>query len=189
MELKQWLYNHGDECAWNTGGWIKCQCGKSVSTTTANGYTSTASVAADVTFNDSNIVFSCNGHAGVYSWNSNPTRRQRAGFSVNTNLGTKKTLKMSISLYSRLRVITSNNLQACFRTGAENGNSTSINTATILQKGAINVNTGLEFILGDLEPYLVLGNNYSVPSVGSTTSAVSDANFNCNSTITEIWLE
>lgn len=67
--------------------------------------------------------------------------------------------------------------------------STSIDTATILQKGAINANNGLEFILGDLEPYLVLGNNYSVPSVGSTTSAVSDANFNCNSTITEIWLE
>lgn len=189
VELKQWLYNHGDECAWNTGGWIKCQCGKSISTVTANGYTSTASVAADVTFNNSGIDFSCNGHAGVYSWNSNPTRRQRAGFSVNTNLGTKKTLKMSIFLYSRLRVITSNNLQACFRTGAENGNGTSINTTTILQKGAINANNGLEFILGDLEPYLVLGNNYSVPSVGSTTSAISDANFNCNSTITEIWLE
>ena len=190
VQLRQWLYNHGDECSWNTGGWIKCQCGKSISTSIANGHTSTASVAADVVFGNSSIDFSCYGHAGVYSWTSNQiTRRKRAGFSVNTNFGTKKTLKKSISLCSRLRVITSNNLQACFRTGAENVSSTSIDTATILQKGAINANNGLEFILGDLEPYLVLGNNYSVPSVGSTTSAVSDANFNCNSTITEIWLE
>lgn len=189
VELKQWLYKNGDQCVWNTGGWMKCQCGKSISTTTANGYTSTASVDADVTFSDRSIDFSCYGHAGVYSWNSNPTRRQRAGFSVNTNFGTKKTLNMLTSLYSRLRVITPNNLQACFRTGTENGSSTSINTATILQKGSINANNGLELTLGDLESYLVLGNNYSVSSVGSTTSAVSDANFNCNSTITEIWLE
>jgi len=25
VELKQWLYKDGDECVWNTGGWMKCK--------------------------------------------------------------------------------------------------------------------------------------------------------------------
>lgn len=166
-----------------------CQVAKS---SYAASYQTPATTAnASVSLNAINISFVCNGSApcnNYYSGSDSEGRRwyyDRGAFSTTSAFGIKKQLKRSISLYKGIHVEGANSIIAAFRTGAPNNTSTNINTATILQSG--NANT-MTINIADNQPYLVLGNSYSVSRIAGTGQA-SSVSVNYNATITEIWLE
>lgn len=168
---------------------MACQVAKT--SHAASGLTLATTANASVSLNAINISFVCNGSApcnNYYSGSDSEGRRwyhTRGSFSVASAFGIKKQLKQSISLYKGIHVEGANSIIAAFRTGAPNNTSTNINTATILQSG--NANT-MTINIADNQPYLVLGNSYSVGGASGTGQSNS-VSVNYNATITEIWLE
>lgn len=193
MELKQWLYRNGDQCVWNTGGWVKGIVNSSTTPKKAQyGNTSTPSVSASVSFNSTNISYVCNGTARratgyggdsdgrYYYWSV-------GGYSLNVNFCTQNPLKIDISKYTKT-VLTSGNVSSTFRTGSANSANTSVDTATVLNKGVAN----RAINIGNARPYFVVGQSYSYGGQNSVQGrqndgeVVNSVNYNC--TITEIYL-
>lgn len=181
--MRQWLYNHGNECPWNTGGWIKCAVISHVEPIKLSTSTSTDGTAsANVAFASDRINYVCNASATV---RGSGQLYYRSALSATATFGTKSKLTRDISAYKKLMVSGSNGLTGTFRTGSENSSSTDINTATVIKSSTAN-DMGLS--LASSYPFLVLGNKYVYPSsiIGSNPGNIS-VNNGCS--ITEIWLE
>lgn len=185
VELKQWLYKNGDQCVWNTGGWMKCQCtAQNRRATYHTDYYDATGLSANVIFNADSIAVTGTASARAYSGST----YGRAGYYVSVATGTVKPLNRSIALYDRLTVTQSKNtLTAAFRTGAANDGNTAINTATIIKSGGA---ASLEIAsVMDCNPYIVLGSIASEnPVAGNGSAGFPNLNFNCNTSISEIYL-
>lgn len=180
VELKQWLYNHGDECPWNTGGWMKCIVTKIDMAAYGDYPASTAIVSVE--FAKDKIIYTYKLSApaafvsGLYYYRNN--------ISGNLAFGTKTPLTKDISLYKKLMVTNSNSILGSFRTGAANSASTAINTATVIQSGAAN---NLSLAMAKNNPYLVLGNKNEYTKYDAKPNPGS-ISINYSTDITEIYL-
>lgn len=179
MELKQWLYNHGDECAWNTGGWMVCKVENTGSL--VQGVISSTAMSS-VVMTKTSIDYKCT--LKVVSTASGGQYYSLRYTSIST-FGTKTPLTKDISSYHKLYLNDgTKGTISTFRTGTPNSGSTDIHTSTILQSIGTNIN---EISMSSNYPYLVVGNYYYMGSnyVGTTNYA---CNRNHNCTITEIYL-
>lgn len=189
VALKQWLYNRGDECIWNTGGWIRCKVENIAgSVSISYGTTHHATANADVIFNASDISFICNANSPIctgyggdanYYWGA-------PSYSVNANFGTKNPLRIDISKYTEI-ALSSGEVNASFRVGDPNGVEVAYNTPTILSNGSANrtLNIGSAF------PYIMIGASGATngqPNGWGGHAAGTFANIDCDCTITEIYL-
>ena len=192
MELKQWLYKDGDQCLWNTGGWIKYVISSNIVPKRADyGSTSTPSVSVGVTFNALNISFACNGSASRatgYGGSSDGRYYYWAvgGFNINCNLGTVNPLKIDISKYSHV-ITSSTNANLSFRTGTPNSSTISVSSATVLSNGA----SSRPINAGSAHPYVVIGASYNYGGQDSVQGRQPEGvvvSVNYNSTISQIHL-
>lgn len=182
VELKQWLYNHGNECPWNTGGWMKCSNNYKIEDAKYYSGTMTGTARANVNFLDDRISYVCEGKAlvggpgGAY---------YRAGISIESSFGTKSQLTKDISIYRKMMVSNSKGLVGTFRVGSENSAVTNISTPTIIQSATAN---NMDLAMEINQPFLVLGNKYVYkPSLGvNTTPGTLTIDNNCE--ISEIYL-
>ena len=182
VELKQWLYNHGNECPWNTGGWIKCSNNYKIEDAKYYSGTMTGTARANVNFLDDRISYVCEGKALVGSPGS---VYYRAGISIESSFGTKSQLTKNISIYRKMMVLNSKGLVGTFRVGSENSAVTNISTPTIIQSATAN---NMDLAMEINQPFLVLGNKYVYkPSLGvNTTPGTLTIDNNCE--ISEIYL-
>lgn len=204
VELKQWLYKAGDQCQWNTGGWIKCLINGATETRYANiygggvnyAYTGTAEANVDVAFNESQIVVTANGMAKAAGGVSNGTYYYcRGGMSIAVNLGTSKVL--DASAFRTLHVgSTGSDLTVSFRSGDANGDTITYQSPTVVLSGA----TGELEVNGNCQDvYLVIGCSYSLTGQGETTQhptgqhghigILQNVTYDNDAVITEIWLD
>ncbi len=186
VQMRQWLYNHGDECKHNTGGWMQCKVSAS---TTRCGYGNlSAGASGSATLTQSGILCKLTGYANV---KMNGIYYNRDGFSISVAFGTKKPLSKSISLYTELNVTETDgySIRGALRVGSENNENTTISTATILVSGTAN---GLKLALPDNHPYFVFGDSYSCNAgTGDKNNnpGLSSININRSDLLSEIWLE
>lgn len=174
------MYNHGNECSWNTGGWIVCKV-ENTGTLVHGVISSTAS--SSVVMTKTSIDYNCT--LKVVSTASGGQYYSLRYTSIST-FGTKSPLTKDISAYHKLFLNDgTKGTIVTFRAGASNSSSTDIHTATILQSIGTNIN---KISMSSNYPYLVIGNYYHMGSdyVGTTNYA---CNKNHSCTITEIWLE
>lgn len=189
VELKQWLYKNGDQCVWNTGGWIK----GAISASNPRGtYSAASGASASVTFNAKNIMYTCNGYANSGSHREGGpsegynTLFGRDGISLVATFATVKPLIKNGTKYSKVVVSGANaGLRISFRTGVANSASVNINTATILQSGSAN---GLTLNMQSGIPYIVMGAIYNTSAYSRINWDPGNVNVNYNCTITEIYL-
>ena len=204
VELKQWLYKAGDQCQWNTGGWIKCLVEKTTETRYANVYgggynyawTGTAEANADIAFSESEIDITANGAAVAHGGPSNGKYYYcRGGMSIDVNLGTSKVL--DASAFGTLHVTsTGGDLTASFRSGDANDNTITYQSPTVVLSGTageLKVNGNCKDV------FLVLGIGYSLPGQGEITQhstgqhgyngILQNVTYNNDAVIMEIWLD
>lgn len=191
VQLRQWLYNHGDQCLHNTGGWIKGLINSKVTPMNMGSWgTQTGTATANVVFNGNNITYTCYCNAPAYnrmSSSSEGTRNYgfRAGTSANSNFGITNPLKTDVSKYTKCIVNGTTAINMSFRTGVANGANTQVNTATVITSG--NANT-ITLNVPDCHPYLVLGNAAGCTTQSTIYDSATNYSFNANGTITEIYL-
>ena len=130
--------------------------------------------------------------------NLGTTHYVRGGGKVDIYVGTIHPLFKIISNYKKMGLtFTGNSPIMTIRTGTENDNSTTTNTATVLCSGT----NPMEFKLDKYNPYFVIGNTISsgyygspayssgVQAGGFAESSIKSANLEITTTIFEIWLE
>lgn len=203
VQLKQWLYRNGDECLYNTGGWMKCKVSSSADTRHAVYWlssdnsrqtTSAGRANASVDINATSIDIKCNGSSNV-SQTSAGNRYCRGATNATVSIGTIHPINHP-SAYTSLHVSGSNGQQASFRTGESNGENTDINTTVVLQK---EIADGMEIKMENaISAYLIIGNVYAYDGLGATgwghstvglTYNPGNVSYNTDATLTEIWLE
>lgn len=181
--MRQWLYNHGNECVWNTGGWMKCLIGDKVTPITLGQITHGGTSGASVDFLSDRIKYVCNINVSIYY---NEGYYYRPAVYAYATLGTKSGLVKDISAYKKMMVSNSNRLTGVFRIGSENSSSTDINTATIIQSG---VAGDMDLAMEANHPFLVLGNKYIYSQIVRAVKNPGNISVDHNCEITEIWLE
>lgn len=185
MCLRQYLYRDGDQCEWNTGGWIKCKEDAIAyigAIPNSAGPTSTGVVSKKLEFSDSSILLSGSVSANAIKSGSYYIR---GGGLVNANIGTSKPLPVSIQKYASLLIAGSNDgVKYNIRTGTINDINTTTSTATILQSGS---GDHAELALADYKPYLVIGKTLNYPAQIPTYS-IPNINDSFSAEITEIYL-
>lgn len=180
--MRQWLYNHGDECKHNTGGWIKCSNKREDKPVSTDNGVLSAKMVSSVSFLVDRIAYVCEAEmpirfsSGVY---------YRPGLVIESTLGTKSPLVKDIAAYRKMMVSNSNKLTGTFRVGAANAATTSIITATIVQSGTAN---DMNLAMETNHPFLVLGNRYTY-DVQRSGGGIQAIKLNNDCEITEIWLE
>ena len=178
--LRQYLYNHGDQCHWNTGGWIKCKedvVSRPLSTVAKSTVTQNLVLAKDRIIMSGSVIAD-----SVYA--SYDKAYARGGGLVNANIGTIKPLPVLISKYRTIKISTANNIDYNIRTGAKNDNTTTTSTATILQRSNIE---DTKLALGNYYPYIVIGKTFDY-SAALTPTDPGKLNVSFESEITEIYL-
>ena len=165
IELKQWLYKNGDQCMYNTGGWIKClntlstQQGK-VGQTNGGVYTSDCTGSkTDAKFNADSITMAGSLYSAQVKHPSTSHKYGRGGGTVETSICTVKQLTKNIQVYSKAHIIGGDSHTGrTFRVGSANSASTSLTTATILNS-AYGPSTPIASESG--YPYIVIGGRIS----------------------------
>lgn len=191
--MRQWLYKNGNQCIWNTGGWLKGQVNSSTTpVTNMVGITASGTANVGVTFNGNNILYTCYGNAPAKNGKDYEGRTYgtRAAVSGNVNFGTVSALKTDISKYTKMHVTGTNGILAAFRTGSANNANTSISTATILGSGNAN---SMNLNFRSSHPYIVLGNSFSCGTENRWSDtglnvSVDNYSYNTGGTITEIYI-
>lgn len=180
MELRQYLYNKGNECAWNTGGWIQC-----LRTCVSGG--SYAGGTANLTFDKNRIVYECEGYATVFGNYAENYKRS----SLNLKFGFGAVKGLRVTGFTKFVVNTINddadtakNVIATFRSGTENNENTTISTAVIVQKAAITNNV---LPASNSPLYLILGNEYAVKGYEGKNN-VGNWRVNASANISKIYL-
>ena len=199
VQCRQYLYQNGNQCVWNTGGWLVGLVSRATDTRYAylSGYGTDAipsvGVAnASVSFGNASISVICNGNAPVAAFVRGIYERYGRGTTkATTTIGTVKPIK-NITTYGSLHVTGANGQIAALRGGAANGPATAINTATVIKSGIANglglgnVASGNYFlVIGNINSYEGVGP--TTPTGGSTTNP-GNVSYNQNATITEIYL-
>lgn len=184
IELRQWLYNHGDECVWNTGGWMKCSNKYEIKNSLYYGGMMSGTANAKVDFLNNRIKYVCEGKALVGGPGN--SSYYRAGISIEASFGTKAPIRQDISRYKKMIVTNSFELVGTFRVGSENSAVTNISTPAIIQSAAAN---NMDLAMEQSNPYLVLGNKYVYEVVLGYSKTPGPLTIDNNCEITEIWLE
>lgn len=181
MELKQWLYQNGEEFPWNTGNWMKCK--EQATAENAGDGTHDATVQERITFQSKSIQIFGRVQATPYLTRSG--LYHRSGGTVHAHIGTITPLFTSIQHYKSLKIIGANSTSVNYgiRVGAANNIDTTIFTATVLQSGSTET-----INLGDYNPFFVIGRTLSFPRVSAVTYDPGDLNVSFTSEITEIYL-
>lgn len=203
VELKQWLYKNGNQCVWNTGGWMQCLY-SSVPYHGTDSWNkdiySDGTVSKSFTFTGSSINISESVSAPV-RWgraNSGATYYVRGGGAVDVYAGTKKPLSISMSKYTHIKANATSAPTISARTGNANGSSTGATTPTVIASV-----TGLNNAISmpSAYPYFVVGKSLfagyigtpngssGVQGSGTVTTNPGDLNLSYTSVITGIWLE
>ena len=201
VQLRQWLYNHGDECHWNTGGWIRCLYSSVAYSGKASAgpvlVTSTGVVNKELNQSGTKIILNVSLSA-IATQNPSKSFWVRGGGKVDAYIGTKKPMNMSINKYDSFHITATNAPNSAIRVGNANNETTSTSTSTVLVSG----NTfEIPISLGNTNPYFVIGKSFSegyignpsessgVQASGIVQSNPGNINLNFSSDITEIWLE
>lgn len=179
VQLRQWLYNHGEQCPWNTGGWLRC----AYDAIPRNTSISIPKVASEVTFADASIFLS-----GSISANAaGSSSFYRGGGLVNANIGTTKPLPISIQKYITLQITGSNaGIKYNIRTGATNDGNTTTSTSIILQSGS---GDSVALALSDYRPYIVIGRTLDYSAINGQATRPININESFFAEISEIWLK
>lgn len=181
VELRQYLYNKGDQCKHITGGWIQC-----LRQIVSGG--SYAGGTANLTFDNDRIVYECKGSADVFG--NYAENYKRSSLTLKFGFGTVKGLRINGFTKFVVNTINDNadtakNVIATFRSGVANDDTTTISTAVIVQKAAI---TNSLLPSSDNFLYLILGNEYSVNKYEGKNN-VGNWRVDASANIAEIWLE
>lgn len=189
VELKQWLYNHGDQCLHNTGGWMTCKESNTGRTyiDIVNGNPNAESIASSsVIFFDDKIIYECSMKVTI-GYLNNPSRYYRAASTAAATIGTKSPLTKDVNLYKKIMVSdNSKGIVATFRIGVANDANTQINTATILQSLTA---SDMNIAMNSSNPYLVIGNYIAVGKYEGWPYKLDNLTEIHDCEISEIWLE
>lgn len=178
--LRQYLYNHGDQCMHNTGGWIKCK--DEMESYVANNQAS-ASITKNLLFLADSIAISgsivCRPYSGGGKW-------FRGGGLVNANIGTVKPLFISATKYTSMQIVgADSSINYNIRTGTANDENTTTATATILQSGS---GDSVDLRLNDCNAYIVIGRTLHILVINNYIDKPSDVNVSFSANIAEIYL-
>lgn len=185
MELKQWLYNHGDLCLHNTGGWMKCLVKGTPYTKSDSGYSSTGKVESEVLFSGKNVVFKGRIQAPLTWVQKYVGVWVRGGGLSETYIGTIKPMPSLISKYNSLIISTDDaDITQSIRVGNANDDSTSTSTATILQSGSGN----MEIVLGEEYPYFVIGCRKEKLTADGNKTPGTDLDYSYSCSMDELYL-
>lgn len=181
VELKQWLYNHGDQCLHNTGGWIKTLNNGDITQKWlwSNGQTWGGSYSANVTFGSSSLSLRANVNAGEVSGYGNYGRPQ---VNARTSTGIKNNILYLVK-YTKCIVIASSAVTIAVRTGSANNSGTFTNTATVIASGQSQVNFNSS-VMGTI----VLGGNIGVSGVSGQRDHCWGASADFTSDVTQVYM-
>lgn len=185
VECKQWLYRNGNQCIWNTGGWIVCSVDGSQETY----HGTTSNYTASVVFGEDKIYFKLS----VYSPQSGSENSWHfPAVSANTNFGTLKPI--NITKYTKCIVpltTSTNQLSKVFREGSINNSDTKVSSETVVAS----MNTATDNIPANVvstEAYFVFGGKIAIsryenaPNTGRPS--VGNYSRNLDQMISEIYL-
>lgn len=204
VELKQWLFNNGDQCEWNTGGWMQCQCNNSTRFGYATGLSTSgiskpiASQSFNLTSTALHIYQNCMANE-VFGRNSSGGIINCARGTVSSNIycGTKKELPLSLINYTKLINVATQSILISLRSGETNNENTNASTEIILASGT---NSELSVNLINTKGYVVLGRSFRDNGYGcyrngdqnilieTVKSPRGNLNYNYVSDISEIYL-
>lgn len=191
MELRQWLYNHGNECPWSTGGWIKCKNTGSVKQYNAYNsyagqtvYTAAGVYTAKSELLNSKIVFTSSASAKATSYSDSNRWYGRSDVWAHVNIGTASTLPLPMDKYSQCIITSTNPVTVNIRSGPVNNPSTDIATATIIASGV----SPLNIESGDTFASIVIGKSIGSTGRGFGTASIGDYAQSYTAEITEIYL-
>jgi len=202
VELKQWLYNHGSQCEWNTGGWMQCQCNGSATTRyTSNSpaWYSTGAYNQSTSFTDSalRIYQKCTSQEGIRRNSGGGVMYAcRAIVSSNSFMGTIKQIPILMSKYSKTHYTATKPLTIAVRTGVLNNENTNTSTATVLISGTA---SDIDMNIIEADGMIVIGQSFYDAGYGYTYngstyngtlehSSHGNLNYELTSDITEIYL-
>lgn len=171
VELKQWLFNNGDQCEWNTGGWMQCQSTGSITTLGHwfNGFTLPSSTTHDEEFQLTIDSLRLYQHCTAIETSMKFTSYflyARSSVSSHLYAGTKKELSLSLERYDNLNYNSNKSITIALRSGSLNNTSTNTSTQTILIQGT---NSKLEINLQSKTGSVVIGNILNYIGYGTTT--------------------
>ena len=191
VELKQWLYDHGNECKHNTGGWIKCKNTGSVKQYNAyNTYSGqTVYTAAGVHTEKSELLndkikLTGSASAKATSYSDRNSWYGRSDVWAHVNVGTVSTLPLPMDKYSQCIITSTNPVTVNIRSGPVNNASTDIATATIIASGV----SPLNIESGDTFASIVIGKSIGSTGRGFSTASIGDYTQSYTAEITEIYL-
>lgn len=171
VELKQWLFNNGEQCEWNTGGWMQCQCDGSITTTGhwSNGFIYTSTATHDEEFQLTSDSIRLYQHctavetsrfiSGSVFWYA------RSNVVSRLYIGTKKKLPFSLERYNSLNYNSNKSITIALRSGSLNNTNTNTTTPTVLVQGS---NYNLEISLLSESGSAVIGNIFTCAGYGRT---------------------
>lgn len=197
MECKQWLYNKGDECLHNTGGWMKCKNTKTSNPNPVGGshVTAVAGITTEAfsAFENDKIHLKtqCSSDGGGFYRGPSTAWYFSGTASVSNHIGTKSKFKMSLLKYDKCIVQASNygKYLLSMRSGNENDANTNVSTPTILCKAPLKNSMQISSA-DDVLASIVLGIDFSFSQKNGGNIAAEVAVTNNEEVyITEIWLE
>lgn len=166
VELKQWLFNNGDQCEWNTGGWMQCQATGSTEKryTQFNKTPTTASYAQEIAFTNNAIrIFQqCIANEACVMGSTYGTYA-RSKVTSNIYVGTIGKLPISLAKYFKLHYTATQPFTIAVRSGALNDSNTNTSTSTVLISGTANV---ININLVDVEGMIIMGKGYQEDGFG-----------------------
>lgn len=179
VQLRQYLYNHGDQCEHITGGWMKCNISKTTETINKS---QPVTFIQSIDFLKDTILCSNVVEAKVSVSTSNVY--SRSGFTACLTLGTKQAFPLS-GLYAQCTITSKGDTPTfAFRSGDANTEATKINSPIILATGT----SPLPVRFDNPDVYFVLGSIFS-ESPYSSTVRVTDLKVSKTYEISEIYLE
>lgn len=192
VESKQWLFKDGEQCRWNTGGWLGCGTqGYDINSFySAAGYPPTPNISRNTVLGSKAISFSGSVHCGsVQSGNAASGQLYSGrgrGYAYQGAASVKKI--KGVSKFSSIHVTNTGGVPAItIRDGSGNNANTYRGTAKVLQSGTS------ELAIGNLsaeDAYILVDNyvdvagdrNVGISSVGSRSGSF-------NTTVTEIYMK
>lgn len=189
VELKHWLYRNGEQCTWNTGGWLACgnQGYDTSSFYSAAGYPPVPNISRSTVFDENGITITGSIYCGAVAYYENSKCYSGRGRGyLWQGVGTRNKVK-GISKFQSIYVSNSGNAPAItVRNGAANSAATYRDTATKLKSGASALD--ISGITAD-DAYIVIDDYVNVSgALGVSLSSVGAASGNCSTKINEIYM-
>lgn len=189
VELKHWLYRNGEQCTWNTGGWLTCgNQGYDINSFyTAAGYPPVPNISRNTTFAVDGITITGSIYCGATAYyESGKCYSGRGRGFLWQGIGTRNKVK-GIRQFKYIYASSTGNAPAItMRDGVANNVATYRDTATKLKSGASSLDISG---LATDDAYIVVDDYLNVSGASALSAgSVGAASGNCNTKINEIYM-